>query len=87
MAQPRPFSPDTTPEAQALLVERWRRMSPAQKAEVVQSLTRDCTALATAGIRASRPGASAGEVRLELARRRFGPEVAERIALLLPPAE
>ncbi len=40
---------DTSDEVQALLDERWLKMSSAAKADVVTALCGDCTALALAG--------------------------------------
>lgn len=76
MGRIQPFSRDTSPEVQALLVERWRSMSPAEKARVVDTLTRDCTVLACAGIRDRHPNASPEQVRFLLGVRRLGREVA-----------
>jgi hypothetical protein len=78
MAQIQPFSRDTSADVQALLVEQWREMSPADKARLVDTMTRDCEKLARAGIRDRRPDASPEEVRFLLAVRRFGRELAVR---------
>ena len=78
MGRIQPFSRDTSPEVQALLVERWRTMSPAEKASLVDTLTLDCIALACAGIRDRHPDASPEQVRFFLGVRCLGLEVATR---------
>jgi hypothetical protein len=74
----RALSPDTSPDAQRILVERWRTMSPAEKAQIVTLLARDCERLALAGIRSQRPGLDARGERLLLAVRRLGRDLAMR---------
>jgi len=79
MTGPRPSSADTPPEVQALLAERWRRMSPAEKARLVDAWSRDLDTLARAGIRTQFPGATPDEVRFHLAVRKYGLELARRV--------
>lgn len=68
---------DTDPAAFALLVERWRSMSVAEKIDLIDQLNADVERMAVAGIRAAHPGITERELRHELARRRFGPELAD----------
>jgi hypothetical protein len=75
VAAPRPFSPDTSPEVQRLLVERWRAMPTWRKAELVNALSRDCERLALAGIRERHPDATPEEARLRLGALRLGREL------------
>jgi len=72
MSELRPFSRDTSPGAHRLLVERWRAMTPAAKAELVAVLTRDCEFLAAAGIRQRHPQVTPDELRLRLGALRIG---------------
>jgi len=74
----RPLSPDTSPDAQRILVERWRRMPAWEKAQLVNLLARDCERLAIAGIRSQSPGLDARGERLLLAVRRLGRELTLR---------
>jgi hypothetical protein len=61
-------SPDTPPEIEEMMLERYRRMSPGEKLRSVQELNRMVQLMALAGIR-SRHGAdlSERELRLRLA--------------------
>lgn len=74
----RPLADDTPLEIEARQIEGWRRMSPAEKAELVASLSRGVRELATAGIRARYPGASPREQFLRLAILTLGAELARR---------
>lgn len=60
-------SRDTTPDAERIQLEAWRRMTPAQKLRVVSELVRASEELARAGIRARHPDADDREVELRLA--------------------
>jgi len=68
MSSFRTQSLDTTPEAERVLVEIWRRMPSWEKAELVRRLVRACHALTMAGVRQRRPGASEEEIRIEARR-------------------
>jgi len=68
---------DTPKEVEAVVVARWRSMSIDERLSLVQRLCRDVDAIAVAGIRRSHPDASEREVRHELARRRYGSELAD----------
>jgi hypothetical protein len=71
-----PLSLDTSPDAQRLQIEAWRRMSPSEKAAVVTGLTRAVHRLAVAGVRQRYPHASPREQFLRLAIVLHGPELA-----------
>jgi len=68
---------DTDPAAFAVLVERWRSMSVAERVDLVDQITADVEQLAVAGIRAMHPDLTEPEIRHELARRRFGATLAD----------
>ncbi len=61
------FGDDTSPEAEAILIEGYRRMSPSQKLQRVLDLNRTVQILALARIREQYPEANAREVKLRLA--------------------
>ncbi len=69
---------DTSPEVERLQIERWRQMSPAQKAAMVSGLTRAVHDLALAGVRLRHPQASAREQFLRLALITLGADLARR---------
>jgi hypothetical protein len=68
-------SPDTPPEIEEMLLERYRQMSPGEKLRSVQDLNRTVQLMALAGIR-SRHGTdlSERELRLRLAALRLDRE-------------
>jgi hypothetical protein len=76
---PRPLALDTSPEIEQRQVERWRTMSPAEKAAVVSGLTITAYELAMAGIRQRHPGASPREQFLRLAVITLGRDLAARV--------
>ena len=61
------LSADTPPDIESRQIEQWRRMTPAEKAAMVTSLTQTSLDLARAGIRSRYPGASPREQFLRLA--------------------
>lgn len=60
-------SADVTPEIEAIVVDGWRRMSPAEKVRQVRELTRTTRRFALAGLRDRHPNASDEELRRRLA--------------------
>ena len=68
---------DTDPAAFAVLVERWRTMSVAERVDLIDQLNADVEQMALAGIRATHPDLTEPEIRHELARRRFGAPLAD----------
>lgn len=69
---------DTDPAIEAIVIEGYRRMSPAQKLERVRALTRAVQQLALLDIRRRHPGADEREQSLRLASRWIEPELMRR---------
>lgn len=70
--------PDTSPEAEAVLL-RLLRDSPAwRKLKMVGQMNRSVRALALSGLRTRHPNASEGELRRRLADILLGPELADK---------
>jgi hypothetical protein len=69
---------DTSPETEQRQIERWRAMTPAEKAAIVSGLTRASFEMARAGVRHRHPNASPHEQFLRLAIVTLGPELAAR---------
>lgn len=65
-------SPDTSYEAEQLLIDAYRRMSPAEKARRIAAMCDAVEQLAVAGIRERHPHADAGEILLRLGALRLG---------------
>ena len=61
------FLSDTSPEAERILIEGYRKMSPRQKLERVVSMNRALVALSTARIKATYGDISDWEMKLRLA--------------------
>jgi hypothetical protein len=75
---------DTTAAADARYHELLRAQQPAARLEQAAALTRAVRRLAEAGIRQRHPGATESEVRVRLATRLYGREVAERLFGAVP---
>ena len=75
----RPQSEDTSERVDRMLMDAYRRMSPAEKMVRVGSLWHAAYELAAAGVRLRRPDASAEEIRLILAGRRLGEDVVRSV--------
>ena len=71
-----PLAIDTSPAVEALQIERWRQMTPAEKAEIITGLTRAVFEVAAAGVRHRYPEASPREQFLRLAIVTLGPDLA-----------
>ena len=84
-----PLSHDTPLEFERLQIERWRQMSPAEKADLITGLTQAAWELARAGVRHRYPTASPHEQFLRLGIVTLGRELAQKaypeIAQLDPP--
>ena len=81
-----PVPRDTSPDAERVLIEGYRRMTPAEKLERVAALNRALVALSTARLRAQYGAAMAPrELRLRLAALRLEPEIM-RTVLAWDPA-
>jgi len=76
---PAPLSQDTAPDAERLQIERWRRMSAAEKAAIVSGLTQAVYDLALAGVRLRYSNASPREQFLRLALITLGPDLARQV--------
>ncbi len=68
---------DSSPDAERLQVERWRAMTPQEKAHTVSALTRAVQELSLAGIRQRHPHASEHECLLRLAELKLGRRLTE----------
>jgi hypothetical protein len=68
---------DTDPEVADRMFERWRQMSIAERAALIDRLCLEVEQLAIAGIRFERPDIDDAELRYELVRRRYGRELAD----------
>ena len=72
--KPRIGLDDTPPEIRKVMVEGYRRMSPAEKAKRMVQLTRGVQQMALMGLRDRHPDASPRELRLRLAALWIDPE-------------
>jgi hypothetical protein len=72
-------SPDTSFEAERWLVERYRKMTPAQQIHIFQQLSRASQELAMAGLRDRHPHAGPEELRLRLAATRLSAETMREV--------
>jgi hypothetical protein len=81
----KPLSADTSPEIERLQIERWRQMSPGEKASLVSGLTQAVYDLARAGIRQRYPDASPREQILQLAMLTLGVDLARNSSGQRPP--
>lgn len=66
---------DTPPEIEQMLIERYRKMSAAQKLQIMQDLNRTAQLLALGDIKRRHPNASKRELQLRLASRWIEPEL------------
>lgn len=71
----KPLSPDTSPEAEAILIEGYRRMPAWKKLQQVGELSELVSQLALNDIRRRHPQAGERELKLRLASRRIEPEL------------
>jgi hypothetical protein len=73
------LSADTAVEIEDRQIDAWRRMSPAERLQVVRDATRAVTDQALAGIRHRYPHASERECFLRLAAIRLGADTVRRL--------
>jgi hypothetical protein len=76
--EPRPLTLDTSPEVEQMQIERWRAMTPQQKASMISGLSRLANRLAMIGIRERYPEASEREQFLRFAMLTLGRDLAEK---------
>jgi hypothetical protein len=69
---------DTSPEAEAVLIQLLREMPPWRKLEMVGRLNATARTLALSGLKSRRPEAGEAELRQRLADLLLGPELAEK---------
>lgn len=74
---------DTSLEAQELMDDHYRRMSPAEKFEAVRDAWSSARALALAGLRLDHPGESEEALEARWAERRLGSELYARVVARL----
>jgi hypothetical protein len=82
----RTLAADTHPEAERVLIDLWRRASPARKMAMVLSANRTARELAMTGLRERHPGESPARLRRRLADLWLGAELAAKAYGPLPPA-
>ncbi len=75
---------DTHPEIERLMIERLRELSPARRWALVGGLNRTLRTLALSDLRHLHPQASEAELRVRLAHRLYGSELATGIYGPLP---
>lgn len=66
---------DTSVEAERILIERYRAMTPAEKVAIARALTQAANELALAGARLRYPDANDDELRLRVAATRLPRDV------------
>lgn len=71
----KPLFPDTTPEAEAILLAGYRQMPAWKKLQCVVSLNLSLKALQLAQIKEKHPNASEDELKMRLASRWLEPEL------------
>jgi len=72
---PATLAPDTDAAAERVLIDLYRRMTPAQKLQAIFELQRTADAIAIAGIRRRHPGVDEAEARLRLAALKYPREL------------
>ncbi len=73
-----PLAHDTSPDIERRQIERWRDMSPAEKAAIITGLTRAAREMALAGVRHRHPDATPQEVFLRLGVLLLGEDLARK---------
>ena len=74
-----PLFPDTSAEAEEVLLGIYRSMPPWRKLQLVEDANRTASLLAMAGLRIRHPEESEGRLRRRLFALRLGEEVAARV--------
>jgi len=78
------LSPDTRPEAEAVLINLLRQAPPWRKLHMVGQLNQTVRTLALSGLRQRHPDATPQELRRRLADLLLGPDLAVRVYGPLP---
>ena len=76
---------DTSTEVRLRYYAALRQLTPEQRARKAVGLSRAARTLALAGIRQAHPGAGLDEVRIQLALRLYGPDIARRFSAAPSP--
>ena len=71
-------SPDTSPEVDRRIFERYSRLAPWEKVRIMDDLRRTADGLAIVGIRRRHPNADEKEIRLRLAALKYGAEITRK---------
>ena len=79
MSPSRTLSRDTTPEAEAVMLEIYRNMPPGRKLALVEEMNRSARDLALSGLRRRHPGASPEELFRRLMDLTLGEELASEV--------
>jgi hypothetical protein len=74
----KPLFPDTSPEAEAVLLEGYRKMPAWKKFQCVDDLNQALKSLQLADIKSKSPQASEHELKMRLASRWIEPELMKR---------
>jgi hypothetical protein len=74
----KPLFPDTSPEAEAVLLEGYRKMPTWKKFQCVDDLNQALKSLQLADIKSKSPQASEHELKMRLASRWIEPELMKR---------
>jgi hypothetical protein len=72
-------SPDTSPEAERVLIELTRKLPVARRLELAWQWSATMRRLGWENVRASHPGADEAELRRHYAARLLGPELASKV--------
>lgn len=72
-------SPDTSPDAERVQIERLRAMTPAQRMAVSRAMTRRNIHLSLRAIRRAQPDASDDDVKVTFIAVHYGSDLAERV--------
>jgi hypothetical protein len=76
---PRTQSRDTSPWAERILLDHWKRMPPWEKADLVRDLSASLVRLCVAGLAARFPEVDSEELERRSVELRLGPELYRRI--------
>ena len=72
-------SPDTSPEAERVLIELLRQTPPWRRLQLADRMSATARSLCLAGIRSRHPQATEAEIRRRFAEIHLGPELAAKV--------